>query len=170
MRFSNALGWVIIFIIAATLMWLAIVSPSYENYLLMQARSLRPLLTCKWTAPWNDPSFWLIGWSSPQSGTLWSNARRAHIVFRLPAASANREVQVGIRYAALTADAEVRINGVDAGHLNKTTHVFNYLLKSSPSYGVIDVQLSISNVPRRWYDGRYAGVLLTTVRACVSRI
>lgn len=168
MRVSKALGWVIISIVAAAVVWLVVISPTYQNYLLTQARWLRPVQTCKWIAPWDDPSFWLLGWSSPQNGTLWSNARSVHIVFLLPGAPTG--TQLGIRYAALTADAEVHVNGVDAGPLSKTTHEFNYLLERAPPRGAVDVQVSISHVPRRWYDGRYAGVLLTTVRACPSRI
>jgi len=163
---SDAVGWAMIATVAGIILWLAISSPSYESYLLVQARSLHPSLQCEWIAPWNDTSYLLTGWSTPQNGSLWSNARKVHIVFRLPGVPANQKTLLGIRYAALTANVEVRVNGARAGSLSKTAHEFDYQLDAAPSHGAVDVQLSISNVPWRWYDGRYAGVLLTSIRAC----
>lgn len=159
--------------------WLVSVSPSYQFTLRAETLDRPAAIPCVWSQPWADPAFVMDGWSQPQTWwhepateVLWSNARTAQIMFRLPSAQATHNIDIGIEYAAVSAPVEVVVNKLHAGMLDRgatgdqNPYSLRYRLPSIPADGVIDIRFLVSDASLHMKDGRYLGVLLKAVRTC----
>lgn len=183
MKLRDLAGIALIAAVLATTSWLIAISPSYQSTLRAATLDRPNAIACVWSQPWADPAYVLDGWSQPQpwwhkpdTKVLWSNARVAQILFRLPAGQTGKNVDIGIEYAAVSAPVEVAIDGKHVGYLDRgatgdqnDVYAFNYRLAATPADGIVDIRFKVDNVVLHMKDGRYLGVLLKGVRSCATQ-
>lgn len=183
MKLRHLAGIALIAAVLATTGWLVSVSPGYQSTLRAETLDRPTAISCVWSQPWADPAFVMDGWSQPQpwwhepeTKVLWSNARSAQIMFRLPPGHARHDIDIGIEYAAVSAPVDVVINKLHAGMLERNAtgdqdpYLLSYKLSSIPADGVIDIRFLVSDASLHMKDGRYLGVLLKAVRTCPAPI
>lgn len=181
MRARDVAGLALIAGVLALLGWFVAASPSQERESRMAVRDHPPAIACTWSQPWADPAYLMSGWSQPQSWwheptikVLWSNARDAQILFRLPAGQAGKNVDIGIDYVAVSAPVEVAIDGKHVGYLDRGATgdrdalSLRYRLSPAPADGVVDIRFNVGNAALHLKDGRYLGVLLKALRSCAA--
>lgn len=182
MTVRNVAGIILTAGVLAVFGWFVAVSPNEERALRMDLRDRPPAVACTWSQPWADPAYLMSGWSQPQSWwhepdikVLWSNARDAQILFRLPPGQAGKRVDIGIEYAAASVPVDVVINGQRAGFLDRgatgdqAEHSLHYRLSPAPADGIVDVHFKVGDAILHMKDGRYLGVLLKAVRSCAAQ-
>lgn len=180
MTARNAMGIGMIAAVVAIAGWFIAASPGQQAAIRVALRDRPPVIACAWSQPWTDPAYVLTGWSQPQAWwhqpdikVLWSNSRDAQILFHLPPGlSDNNDVEIAIKYVAISAPTQVAIDSQHAGELvrnagsNQAPHILRYRLSPLPADRVLDVHFLVRDAVLHKNDGRYLGVLLEAVRVC----